>query len=332
MQAATLCVLRQLGDGYPHLLDDLTQATGLARRELDAAFRELTTLGLAVTAEPDVSVRLAQPFDALDADVVNARLEAAHCAAHLRVRPSCASTNTELLLEAQRGAASGTALSCEVQTTGRGRRGRAWHAPIGASLVLSMLWRYARSSGELGGLSLAVGVAVARALERYGATDIGLKWPNDLVARGAKLGGILIETQGEAHGATLAVVGVGLNTDLGQGQRARIEAALRRDGAGQPITDLAAVVGHRPDRNVVLALLIESLASVLEQFERVGFDAFRAEWRRRHVFQGIAVRLSSPGRHEIVGRAVDVDTDGALVLDTGVCLERVHVGEVTLRP
>ncbi|MBP8162925.1 MAG: biotin--[acetyl-CoA-carboxylase] ligase, partial [Propionivibrio sp.] len=109
----------------------------------------------------------------------------------------CASTNTELLVHAERGAPSGSVLVADRQTAGRGSRGRSWLASPEASLTFSVLWRFEGGLERMSGLSLAVGVAVVEALEACGAAGVKLKWPNDILHQDAKLGGILVELHNE---------------------------------------------------------------------------------------------------------------------------------------
>ena len=163
----------------------------------------------------------------------------------LSVVESTASTNADLLRDAER-LPSGTVLAAENQTAGRGRRGRAWIAPPGGSLAFSVLWKFDGSVAALSGLSLAVGVAVARALDTQSAEGVRLKWPNDLLAQHEgvwrKLGGILIDVSGAPAGTVAAVIGIGLNLKLG-------DAALAID---QPVTDLHALNCHAT-RDALLA-------------------------------------------------------------------------------
>ncbi len=151
------------------------------------------------------------------------------------------STSSELMRRAQRRDVHRVALAAEWQSAGRGRRGRAWTAIAGGSLTFSLGWKFEQGAGFLAGLSLAVGVAVVRALEAEGFKDVALKWPNDLIHRHLKVGGILIELNGDALGPTTTVIGVGLNV--------RIPPAARKDIA-VPVTDLASIAGRRapPDR------------------------------------------------------------------------------------
>src|SRR3954470_9326451 len=126
----------------------------------------------------------------------------------VRVAARCGSTNSELMREER--LRTPVLLAAEVQSAGRGRRGRRWHAAPGRSITFSFARRIARPARELAALSLVAGVAAAGALRALGAGEVRLKWPNDLVAAGAKLGGILVETRGSGP-APLAVIGIGLN-------------------------------------------------------------------------------------------------------------------------
>ena len=249
----------------------------------------------------------------------------------LRVVQTTASTNADLLRDAEH-LPSGTVLAAEEQTAGRGRRGRAWIAPVGGSLAFSVLWKFGGNAGTLSGLSLAVGVAVARALERHGARAIGLKWPNDLVALRetvwCKTGGILIELASAGSGATGAVIGIGLNLDLGA-------AASEID---QPVTDVSAL-GCAASGEVLLAEILAQLADILPAFALTGFAPLVTEWNRRHAWQGLAVCLAqsdqtpggAPVAFDTAGTARGVDDDGALVVDTATGVRRVVSGDVSLR-
>jgi BirA family biotin operon repressor/biotin-[acetyl-CoA-carboxylase] ligase len=219
------------------------------------------------------------------------------------------------------GAPSATAIVCELQRAGRGRRGAGWYSGLGTSLTLSMLWRFGRETASLSGLPLAIGVACARALEALGASDVGLKWPNDIVRGEAKLGGILVEVSGDGDRACAAVIGVGINV--------RLPDAAKR-AIGRPVADLG---GGRdaPSRNALAAGLLAEIAGAAAAFERAGFGAFRDEWLRRHAWQGRRVRVLAPSRRTVDGVAAGVADDGALIVDTPGGPERFHSAEVSLK-
>jgi BirA family biotin operon repressor/biotin-[acetyl-CoA-carboxylase] ligase len=257
----------------------------------------------------------------LDDAVIAAALAGQAGRFRVEVLDTCPSTNSLLLERAQQGAPSGTVAVCERQTAGRGRRGRSWLSAPGDSLTFSLLWRFAAGMPAPAGLSLAVGVAVARVLEELGAAGVRLKWPNDILAGEAKLGGILVETL-TAGGATAAVIGIGLNVRLPR----EIAAALPTAAAG-----LDSVMPFPPSRNLLLAELLKALAAMLEEFARAGFSGFIEEWLARHAYTGRLVRLLAEGAAPVEGRCAGVDADGALLLETDSGVRRMLSGELSLR-
>lgn len=247
----------------------------------------------------------------------------------VHVVESTGSTNSDLLGRAS-SAPSGTVLAAERQTAGRGRRGRQWVAPPSGSLAFSVLWKFQRGAAALSGLSLAVGLAVAQALDQCGARSLGLKWPNDLLvgdsAGWRKAGGILVELAvepalpGATHGMAAAVIGIGLNVDLGSADHL----------IDQPVSDLRRA-GGTTDRNALIAAILGQLGAVLPGFAEHGFGPFAAQWMRRHVWQGQAVSLCTDDAPSKTGVAAGVDDDGALLLETPDGVERIVSGDVSLR-
>ncbi len=232
-----------------------------------------------------------------------------------------ASSSSDLLLErAARGAGSGTVLVVDRQTAGRGRRGRQWVSAPASSLTFSLLWRFDGGIERLSGLSLAVGVAVARALSSLGARDVALKWPNDVLHAGRKLAGILVELSSERRGM-VAIIGIGLNL-LPPPAGAAIEA---------PAAALADICAEPPERHPLLAQLLLELAPVLDRFAGDGFSALRDEWQALHAWQGRSVRVLRDGRTELEGICRGADADGALLIETVRGIERCLSGDLSLR-
>jgi BirA family biotin operon repressor/biotin-[acetyl-CoA-carboxylase] ligase len=236
----------------------------------------------------------------------------------------CASTNTVLLQQVAEGAPSGTVLVTDRQTAGRGSRGRAWVALPEASLTFSVLWSFSGGLARLSGLSLAVGVAVVRALARCGVDGVMLKWPNDILYGDAKLGGILVELSAGNESAH-AVVGIGLNLLLPENIG---EAGL----AALPAAALEQIVAPLPDRHVLLSGLLVELARVFDRFAVDGFASLREAWRACHAWQERPVRLLREGRVVMEGVCAGADVDGALLVQTANGLERCLSGDVSLRP
>jgi len=237
----------------------------------------------------------------------------------IEVLSRCDSTNSVLLSRAEAGAPSGTVVIAGEQTAGRGRRGRAWFASPGDSLTFSLLWRFAPGTAPAG-LSLAVGVAVHRALQKAGAGERALKWPNDILQDGRKLGGILVElVPGAPHAA---VIGIGLNLRVPAGMPQDVRAA----------SAAICTAGRAVDENDLLAVLLGELLTTLETFAAGGFAAIRPEWLTRQAFQDQRVSVSTDFGPASVGLCRGVDTDGALLLEVDGRVERILSGEVSLRP
>ena len=232
------------------------------------------------------------------------------------------STNADLVAQAS-GLPRGHVLATETQTAGRGRRGRVWHSRPGDSLTFSLLWKFGADT-RLSGLSLAVGLGVARGLDHSGIGQAKLKWPNDLLAptgQGwAKLGGVLVEVVAGPGAAASVVMGIGLNIRPLTGVPA-IEQA----------TSSLATMGWDGSRNTVLAALLEELLAVLDAFESGGFAPFAAAWNARHAFRDQQVTVSAGDGSTATGIARGVHSDGALALDTESGPLRIVSGDVSLR-
>ena len=318
-RSAAVAILRTLATGQARSIAELAVAAAGDPVAVGIAVRELAARGISIRSTGD-GFRLAEPFDALDAEQIRDGLGRARGGIHLELLDECDSTNAVAAARVRAGAPSGTTIVCELQRAGRGRQGASWYAGLGTGLTFSVLWRFERAATVLTGLPLVVGVACARALESLGARELALKWPNDLLLGDAKLGGVLVEAQGDARGPLAAVIGVGINV--------RVPAAAR-SAIAQPVADLAGV--PYGTRNAALARVLVALVGALKHFEREGFAAFRDEWQWRHAFQGARVRLLVPPGRAIEGIASGVGEDGALLLDTGAGVQRFYAGEVSLR-
>jgi BirA family transcriptional regulator, biotin operon repressor / biotin---[acetyl-CoA-carboxylase] ligase len=235
----------------------------------------------------------------------------------VRVVGRCASTNSALLAEPH---GRPVVLAADVQTAGRGRRGRRWHSPAGCGALFSLGLALRRPARELGGLSIVAGVAAVRALRALGAVDAALKWPNDLLVGGAKLGGILVETRAQGAGS-LAVVGIGVNHRRVPGLGAR----LRRGVAA-----LEELVLPLPERNVVIGALACELLAALRAFDREGFAPFRGDWDALHAHAGQRLQVRLADGRLVAGIAAGLAADGALQLRTRRGLRTVRNGSVVL--
>lgn len=321
MKALAFSTLRLLADGEFHSGAALARATGMSRASVWNAVEDIEAGGIDVFRVRGRGYRLAQPLSMLDAAVVTRMLGDA-APFSVEIIDDIDSTNTHLLTRARAGAPHASVIAAEAQSAGRGRMNRPWHAPVGGALAFSVLWRFAQGASALAGLSLAAGLSVVRVLEAEGATEAGLKWPNDVLWRGRKIAGILIEMQGEALGPSAVVIGIGINVRLSAASNAHID---------QPAADLETACGQRVDRNALLAALLTELNTVLPEFERTGFQPLRGEWQRRHVHQARHVRLALPGGAHESGVARGVDDHGALLVETTQGMRVFHSGDVSLR-
>lgn len=324
-------VFARLSDGEFHSGEMLAENAGVTRSAIWKAIEQLRELGLQIEAHTNKGYRLTRPVDALDTALIRTHLaETVRERTALEVAWEIDSTNASLLMRSAPPPHRYDVLLAENQTSGRGRRGRAWQARLGASLCWSIATSFDPLPRDLPALTLIVGLRVRDALLRCRAERIQLKWPNDLVitqSNGelAKLGGILVELRAEAGGAAHIVIGVGLNLVLDDEGRAAI-AALGNVAASLAETGIE--VGAR---NRLVAALIESCVTGLEQFRAEGFAPFKAQWNAADVLRHQPITVSDVNGQRR-GLARGIDAQGALILerDDG-SRETVIAGDVSVR-
>jgi BirA family transcriptional regulator, biotin operon repressor / biotin---[acetyl-CoA-carboxylase] ligase len=234
------------------------------------------------------------------------------------------STNTVLLQRENPPTGSSEVYLAEYQTAGRGRRGRAWLAPPGGAICLSLSWTFREVPGDLGALGLVIGVCARRALREVGIENARLKWPNDLLIDDRKLGGILIELRAESAGPACVVIGIGLNVALGSSLLQKITET------GVTATDLITAGLEQPSRNAVAAALVTSCLRGLLDFESEGLKTFIEEWRDADALRGRPVDVTG-GEGVAHGLARGIDLHGALLVETPQGLKRFISGDVSVR-
>jgi BirA family biotin operon repressor/biotin-[acetyl-CoA-carboxylase] ligase len=305
----------------------LADALGVSRTAVWKQLNALADYGLEIESLKGRGYRIPGGIDLLGADLVRSALspQAAGLLSGLMLLDTVDSTNAEAMRQVEAGAGAGLACSAEQQSAGRGRRGRTWVSPFARNIYLSLVWQYHQGAAALEGLSLAVGVAVARALAANQLPPVQLKWPNDIVYKGAKLGGILLEMTGDAAGTCQVIVGVGLNVAM------PVAAAGAIDQAWTDIDSMVEPGGRRPGRNVLLASLLNELLPLLAGFEQRGFGPWRDEWQALDAFAGEPVVLHT-GARDLAGIARGVDERGALQLETAAAgIQSIYGGEISLR-
>ena len=302
----------------------LAEKFGVSRSVVSNALNEASAAGVEIFSLTRRGYRLAQPVELLDLDRIRAQLGALSNRMDVDVIETIDSTNTEMMKLAVAGAPSGAALVAEIQTEGRGRRGRVWHSALGASLTFSLLWRFQKGAAQLGGLSLVVGLAILRALHQLGIGNntVQLKWPNDVVVGARKLAGVLIESQGDMLGPTAVVIGIGINMDLPVQVIARID---------QPVTDVQRVAGETVSRNQLVAGVLRQLVVMLDAFAVSGFAPFKNEWTRAHALHQQSVRVINGDGGSVDAIVRGVADDGTLVIHHDGRDRLLASGEVSLR-
>jgi BirA family biotin operon repressor/biotin-[acetyl-CoA-carboxylase] ligase len=317
-------LLAILSDGKLHSGETLGLALGVSRMAIWKHIQALRECGVPLEVVRPRGYRIPTAVELLDARVIEDGLEPGtrERLASVDTFLEIDSTSTWLRQRALEGAPSGSVCVAEIQSAGRGRRNRRWVSPFAASLYLSLLWRSASGAAELGGLSLAAGVAIVRSLRRFGIDTAGLKWPNDILVDGAKLAGILIDVIGESTGPCSVIIGIGINVAVPETAATEID---------QNWTDLRRLTGRDAfSRNRLASSVLDCTVAAIEEFERSGLQSFLEEWRRYDVIQDRQVSLRLP--NEIIqGRACGVDAGGALLVDTPTGRRRFASGEVSLR-
>ena len=349
MNTYTFPILRLMADGKFHSGEVIARHLNVTRTTVWQALQYAARIGVTVYSVPGRGYKLPTPLMLLDELAISQAIGEQRAWFKLVVLDEVDSTNSYLMQQLNqskdsnglthlaahmlaKATAHATCVAAQVQTNGRGRRGRSWQAGLGASLTFSVLWRFQCGASGLSGLSLAVGVALIRALHGLGVTSAQLKWPNDVLVFDAhgqakKLAGILIELQGDMDGQSAAVIGVGVNLNLSESLR---------DAIDQPVVDLHELTTQSANPlpinpNELLGNLLKNLADVLSDFERDGFGSVRDEWTHYHAYEAKPVRLLVPDGREVQGFVRGVADDGILLVETSAGLQRFSSAEISLR-
>ncbi len=310
-----LCAGRASGDA-------LARDAGLTRAAMWKRIESLRQAGIAIEASSAHGYALAQPVELLEAQEIAARLpqECASLLHDIDIVWSVDSTNSELLRR-KTPLHGASVLLAEQQTGGRGRRGRSWASPLAAHVYLSLARHFSGGLARLGGLSLVAGIAAAEALHACGFGQAKLKWPNDLVVGGRKLGGLLVEGGGEHGGPVRAVIGIGINVRMPPSFAVGID---------QPWTDLASLSESWQSRNALAARVLQSLLPALDLFDRHGLAPFVTRYEPLDALVGceVEVQVADSSLH---GAYVGIADDGALLMDCAGSVRSFHAGEVSVR-
>ena len=318
MKSTTLLSLLQ--DRRIHSGESLAQTLGVSRTAVWKQIRRAQAEGAYIRTIRGQGYQLMSALDLLAGEhIMEVMVPADRSRIDLVVLGDVDSTNAEVARRLQAGPSTLPVVIADSQTAGRGRRGRNWASPRGENLYLSVGLTVRGGFSALDGMSLVLGVAVSRALTALGAPGVGLKWPNDLFSDQKKLGGILVEIQGELQDGEIQVIaGIGINVHMTQ--------AL---GVDQPWASLANQWPEIPwVRNELAAAIITQVLAIVGPFERQGFAAFREEWQARDIFFGKEL-MAREG--DLLGEGRGIDAAGNYQVMTDQGLVPVRAGDISLR-
>ncbi|WP_369789174.1 bifunctional biotin--[acetyl-CoA-carboxylase] ligase/biotin operon repressor BirA [Rouxiella sp. WC2420] len=310
-----LRVISILSDGEFHSGEQLGSELGMSRAAINKHIQTVRDWGLDIFTIPGKGYRLPAAIQLLDHEKILDALPEGN----VDVLPVIDSTN-QYLQDRISQLSSGDACVAEYQQAGRGRRGRRWFSPFGSNLYLSMYWKLDQGPAAAMGLSLVIGIVMAEVMQRLGAEDVRVKWPNDLYLKDRKLAGILVELTGKTGDAAHLVIGAGINL------RMREPAA---DVINQGWINLQEA-GVDINRNDLIATLLKELREALRKFEQEGLASFIPRWRNLDNFIDRPVKLLI-GDNEIHGIERGIDQQGALLLEIEGEIKTFIGGEISLR-
>ena len=241
---------------------------------------------------------------------------------HVVYLESTQSTNEEAKKIAREGAEEGTIVVAEEQITGHGRLARGFYSPFAKGIWFSLILRPKFFPMEASKCTLLAAVGVCRGIRRKGLADAGIKWPNDILVHGKKLVGILTLMSASMEKIDYIIMGIGINTGIKKNEFPEDF----REGATSFLNE-----GINVSRKDLLAAILGELEKEYSIAQNEGFDKVLDDWRALSVTLGQEVRVIF-GDDSYTGKAVDIDRDGCLLVNTGSEVKRVIAGDVSIRP
>lgn len=315
-------LVKLLADGQFHSGEELGNLFGMSRAAIANHMKALSEFGLDIFSVTGRGYKLAKDLSLLDKNKILGHLAVD---TDIETHTLIDSTN-EYLLQAVRNQtelADGHTVLAECQLAGRGRRGRTWQSPFGSHIYFSQYRIIEDGLSAAAGLSLAVGLAVKKACERFTNKQVDLKWPNDVLSEQKKLAGVLIEAEGQSDGVCHLIVGIGINIDMPEKAAKEIE---------QPWTDMVQLSEQELDRNQFVAELMNELDKVVIEYRNARLDNLYLEWNKANAFKDDLVNISSNTQVK-EGICLGIDNTGALLIEntTTKKVEKIFGGEVSLR-
>ncbi|MDD2834678.1 MAG: biotin--[acetyl-CoA-carboxylase] ligase [Methanothrix sp.] len=291
--------------------EEMAKKLAISRAAVWKQVQILRQRGYEISSSTGKGYRLTKKIDLLDADRISRSLKTRWLGKDMRIYDKVSSTNAAALALVS-SYPNGTVILAETQTDGRGRLSRPWASPPGG-IWMSLVLKPIMPLNHVCQINMAVSVALCRALFSLYGLNAGIKWPNDLLIRDLKICGILMEVGAQVDRLDHAVVGLGLNAnnDLSQ-----FPAEWRS-------TSLAVELGHDIDRCDLICRILEEIEVA---YENMGSNEILKEWRSRSLTLNRQVRITSAAG-DLVGQAVDLAEDGALILQIGEQQKRVLAGD-----
>ena len=319
-----LVLLDYLSDGKFHSGENLATELNVSRTAIWKQIKKLEThLPFNIHSVPGKGYKIDKPMILLNRSDILSNLsgKALIEPQSLDILFECRSTNQYLLERIQNHKLKNYLVLAEMQTQGRGRRGRKWISPFASNIYMSLLWTLDISIAEMAGLSLVVAISVATALQKSGVKNVMLKWPNDIYVDNKKLAGVLLELRGESNSPCNAVIGIGVNVNMPE------ESGVTID---QDWVDMEGELKTAVNRNHVVAEILNELIPRLIKFNKYGFKEFIDEWKTLDLLA--EKRINIEGHVSInEGVAHGVDKHGALLVEHNGKIQSLYSGEVSIR-
>lgn len=307
-----------LASGEFYSGEELGEQFGISRTAIAKHIKALTALGLDIYSVSGKGYRLASKLQLLNEAQIQ---QYAKRKLSIQILPVIDSTNAYLKAN-KSGLQQGHCILAEAQTAGKGRQGKPWHSPFGASLYMSCFWSFDQGYQAINGLSLVVGVAIANTLKKMHINQIKLKWPNDVYLQGRKLAGVLVEVEGKMGEACDCIIGVGLNIAL--------QSNLAEQQIDQPWIDLQHATQGDINRNQLAALLVSEVLEALTTFEQLGLKPFIQQWQLLDLLYDKNIRLLA-GNKVTDGIGKGINKHGGLLLERDGQLQAYYGGEISVR-
>ncbi|SDG35954.1 BirA family transcriptional regulator, biotin operon repressor / biotin-[acetyl-CoA-carboxylase] ligase [Selenomonas sp. WCT3] len=324
MRTEILDILRRAGEQYISG-EEMANRLGVSRTAIWKHIRELREEGYEIVSHSRSGYSLREAPDRLLPNEIRHGLKTRCIGRDIYFKEILDSTNTWAKHLAADGALDGTIVVTEQQTGGKGRLERKFFSPAGKGIWFSVILRPPFMPQEAPKCTLMAAVAVAMAMEKFGL-EAGIKWPNDILFANRKMVGILTEMSAEMDRINYVVIGIGINVNI-----------LPKDFP-EDIRDIATSLqvanhGEKIPRVKFFQVLLESMDKLYDEVLAKGFEPVMEAWRKYSITLGQEVRvIGVRDGEEYVGTAVDIDEDGALLVDAADGRHRVLAGDVSIRP